>query len=86
MNYKKEELIDQFVETVKKRFPELEFMKITDGADDPDDVWVHFIVPDDEDKMTEVSEFTGYLTSDLLIEFGWLIIICQHPVKYAKAA
>jgi len=86
MNYKKVELIKDFISTIEKQFPDIKFLYILDGPEDPEDVWVHFQVPDDEEKMSEISDFASTLTSDLLIEYGWLFLICQHNVKYAKAA
>jgi len=86
MNYKKEELVKQFIETIKMKFPEIELLNILDGPEDPEDVWIHFSVPDDEDKITEISHFASGLSSDILLEYGWLFIICPRNIKYAKAA
>ncbi len=78
MNYKQKELVDKFISIIKDKYPLIDYLHVTESPDDPNDLWVHFYVPYDENIQTEISEFAGMLSSDFLVEYGWLLIIYQH--------
>ena len=72
---KKQQLVDQFLQQVKEKYPEVELIEITEGAEDPEDVWVKFTAPDDEDREIELMDFLADLETDILLEHGILISI-----------
>jgi hypothetical protein len=61
--------------TLKAKFPEIELVDITESVEDPRDVWVHLIMPEDEDRVIELREFAADKSMDILMEQGYHITI-----------
>jgi len=81
MNFKQKELVEKLFNAVKEKFPEVELIKVTDGYEDPADLWVNVTAPEDEDREEEMIKFACDMTTDLLLDYGYYISIM--PRKYA---
>jgi hypothetical protein len=60
---------------LKLQFPELELVGFSEGPEDPDDVLVNVIMPDDEDREIAVRGLAAEISTDILMDYGYLIII-----------
>lgn len=84
INFKQQELIDSLLHAVKEKYPEVEFINVTESPEDPADLWINVTAPDDEDRELELSEFTSQLSTDILQDYGYLILVM--PRKNGKPA
>lgn len=82
INFKQQELIDSLLHAVKEKYPEVEFINVTESPEDPADLWINVTAPDDEDRELELSEFTSQLSTDILQDYGYLILVM--PRKNGK--
>jgi len=81
INFKQRELIDRLFNAVKEKFPEVNFLKVTESPEDPADLWVNVTAPEDEEREMELTEFSSDITTDMLLDYGCYISIM--PRKYA---
>ena len=87
MNFKQKELIDTFFQTVKAKFPEVELIDVTESPEDPSDLWVNVTAPDDEDREIAMTEFACDKTTDMLLDYGYHILIMpRHSYRQQAAA
>jgi hypothetical protein len=49
INFKQEELIDELVNTLIKKFPEVEFINISESPEDSESLWINVTSPKDLD-------------------------------------
>jgi hypothetical protein len=75
MNFKQKELIQKLFNTVKEKFPEVEFISVTEGPENPADLWVNITAPDDEDREIELIEFAGDKITDILLDYGYYFLV-----------
>jgi len=71
VNFKQKELIRAFFHSIKKKFPEVEFVSVTEIPENPADLWINITEPDDEDRELELIEFSGEKTTDMLLDYGY---------------
>lgn len=45
INFKQKELIRQIFNDVKGKFPETEFISVTEGPENPSDLWINITAP-----------------------------------------
>ena len=74
-NLKQMELSKMLFDSLKEKFPEIKFVGITEGCDNPNDVWVNIIYPEDEDREIEMCEMASEITTDILLDHGYNILI-----------
>jgi hypothetical protein len=60
---------------VKEKFPEIELVSITPTAYNSDSIWVNIIYPNDEDREIELGEMASEITTDILLDYGYNILI-----------
>jgi len=89
MNFKQKELIDKLFQAVKERFPEVAFINVTESPEDPADLWINITAPVDEDREIELTAFAADKSTDILLDYGYQLLIMPHPVdssvnQYAK--
>ncbi len=83
INFKQQELVEKISAAVKERFPEVEFINVTEGPEDPADLWLNVIAPENEDREMAFRDFTSELTSDILLEYGYLILVMPRSEQEA---
>lgn len=79
INVKQEELIKELFDSVKTEFPDVEFVSVTESPENPNDLWVNVTRPKDEDTEIELIEFVGNKSTDILLDFGYHILVM--PIK-----
>ncbi len=86
MNFKQQELIDRLFQAVKEKYPEVEFINVTESPEDPADLWINITAPEDEDREIELSKFANQISTDILQDYGYLIFVMpRHNGKLAGA-
>lgn len=74
-NFKQKELSHMLFDRLKEKFPEIRLTGITPGAEDPEDIWVNIIYPEDEDREIALRELAGEISSDILLDYGYSVSI-----------
>ncbi len=85
LNFKQEELIDKLMSQIKERFPEVDLINITESPEDPESLWINVTRPYDEDRDLELLEFAGDKVTDILLDYGYHMLVMPRTPK-AKAA
>ncbi|MCP4353485.1 MAG: hypothetical protein GY795_49175 [Desulfobacterales bacterium] len=75
INFKQEELIEGLLEDLKKNFPDVQFVEVTESPENPNDLWVNVTRPKDEDREIELSEFFSEKCVDILMDYGYHILV-----------
>lgn len=84
INFKQKELVDKLFQAVKEKYPEIEFISVTEGPEDPADLWINVTAPEDEDREIELSQFANQVSADILQDYGYLIFVM--PRRNGKPA
>lgn len=79
MNDKQKELSTMLFEKLKKQFPEIEFVGITESVENPNNLRVKILMPDDEDREIELREMASEISTDILLDYGYHILISSAP-------
>jgi hypothetical protein len=83
INFKQEELIEEIFGAVKDKFPEVEFISVTESPEDPADLWINISAPENEDREDELIEFASDKTTDVLLDYGYHMLVM--PVRKQAA-
>jgi len=83
INVKQEELIQQLMAQIGEEFPEVDFINIVEHPEDPESLWINVTAPGDEDREMDLIEFAGDRITDILLDYGYHMLVM--PVR-KKAA
>ena len=75
INFKQQELVDNLIQAVKKKFPEIQLVDISESPEDPNDLWVNVTFPKDENRKIELMEYAANLETDILLDYGYHIML-----------
>jgi hypothetical protein len=75
LNFKEQELSNNLFNKLKKQFPAIELVEIIENSYDGGDVWMRVIPPLDRQERTQFSELAAELTTEILMEYGYDIVI-----------
>ncbi len=78
INFKQEELIKKIMKSVRRKFPEVEFIKITESPEDPETLWINVTAPKDEDREMELIKFAGNKAIDILLDYGYYFLVMPN--------
>jgi hypothetical protein len=84
INFKQEKLIDELINTLRNKFSEVEFIDITESPEDSESLWINVTAPKDEDKEIELREFASDITTDILLDYGYHMLVMPTHVKNVK--
>ncbi len=85
LNYKQEELIQQLADEIQQKFPEVRFIDVGPGADNPNDIWIRVTEPKEEARMLELMEFCSSKTTDILLDYGYHMLVMPTPSEVGLA-
>ncbi len=74
-NDKQVELSQMLFDKLKGLFPEIKLSGITEGAENPDNVWVNIVMPGDVDREIEMRELASDISTDILLDYGYHVSI-----------
>ena len=80
---KQQDLIEQLYQTVKEKYPEIEFLGVSESPEDPADLWINVAAPMDEDREIEMTEFASEKSTDILLDHGYLIFVMPRTKEQA---
>lgn len=75
INFKQEELIEELVNTIKGKFPEIELVSVTESPDDPETLWINITAPEDEDRKIAMREFGNDKATDIFLDYGYYMLV-----------
>jgi hypothetical protein len=75
INFKQEELIEGLMNTIREKFPEVELINVAEGPEDPETLWINMTAPEDEDREIELLRFGSGIVADILLDYGYHILI-----------
>lgn len=75
INFKQKELIQNFFREMKQKFPETEFVSVSESPENPSDLWINITALEDENREEELISFASDKTSDILLDYGYYITI-----------
>ncbi|MBM2815036.1 MAG: hypothetical protein HW421_1798 [Ignavibacteria bacterium] len=80
INHKQQQLMDELLEKVKLRYPEIVFKDLQFSPDDPEQIWINVVADMDEDKEIEMRSYSASLETDILLGYGYAIsIMPENP-------
>lgn len=75
LNFKQEELLNEFVNDILKQYPDIQFVEVTESPEDPESHWVFFTAPEDEDREMELIRYASDKAMDILCDYGYHFLI-----------
>jgi hypothetical protein len=75
MNFKQQELTEEFFQVLKTEFPEIELIDVTPSPEDPNDLWLNITAPSEEEREFEMMDMASGRTADILQEYGYFILV-----------
>ncbi len=75
INFKQRELSQMLFDNLKQQFPEIDLVEIVEGPENPNHVWVRIAMPENEDREIEAREMASEISTEILMDYGYLIII-----------
>ncbi|MCP4137084.1 MAG: hypothetical protein GY754_39310 [bacterium] len=75
INFKQEELIENLVGYVRERFPDVKFISVTESPEDPESLWIRVTAPQDEDRESELIEYSADKSMDILLDYGYHMLV-----------
>ncbi len=84
INFKQEELIEQLMNLIQNKFPEVELIKVMESPEDPESLWIEVTAPDDEDREMELSDFSCEEATDIFLDYGYHMLVSPVPKKYVN--
>jgi len=83
INFKQEELIENLMNQIKNKFPEVRLIKIMEGCEDPESLWIKVSSPEDEDREMELRDFASDKVTDILLDYGYHMLVMPMREKAA---
>jgi len=84
INFKQMELSQQLFDKLKTQYPEIELVSIGESPIYQDSIWVNIIMPEDEERDISMSELAAEISTDMLTDYGYDIMI--SPATRVEAA
>ncbi|QTA91468.1 hypothetical protein [Desulfonema magnum] len=75
INFRQKELIEELMNQIGKKFPEIELIDVTESPEDPESLWINVTEPGTEERMLELTEFSGDKTMDILLDYGYHMLV-----------
>jgi len=75
INFKQQELIDSLLKALKKNFPDVKFIDITESPENPNDLWIRVPDPEDDEKQLRLIKYFSRKTTDILMDYGYHILV-----------
>lgn len=75
INFKQEELIEELVNHVREKFPEVRFIEVSESPEDPESLWVRVTAPEDEDRVSALIGYSADKSMDILMDYGYHMLL-----------
>ena len=77
INYKQQELIEELFNTVKAKFPEIEFVGLGENPDYKDHILIKVVADMDDERRNDMREFAIDRAIEILDNYGYLFSVMQ---------
>lgn len=84
LNFKQEELIENLIKDIQKKFPEVELIDVVPSAETDRTLWIEVTRPDDEDREIELREYASEKTMNILLDYGYHMLVMPTVNKKDK--
>ena len=71
INFKQEQLIEELVNYIGKKFPEIGFIGVSESPEDSESLWIRVTAPEDEDRESELIRYSADKSMDILLDYGY---------------
>jgi acetolactate synthase regulatory subunit len=78
INFKQEELIKKIMRAIRRKFPEVRLIDVTESPDDPEILWLNMTAPEDEDREIELLRFGSKKVTDIMLDYGYYFLIMPN--------
>jgi hypothetical protein len=85
MNLKQEEIIEDLMALIKRRYPEVELTSVQKSPESSTTLWIEVTAPEDEDRCIEMREFASDRLADIQLDYGYHMLIMPIPKKETEA-
>ncbi len=75
LNHKQKEIVENYVDDLRERFPEIEFLDVVPSIDGPNTIWILVTDPSSEERLIDLFEFSGQRAVDILDDYGYHILV-----------
>jgi hypothetical protein len=75
INFKQQQLIDELVNYIGKKFPEIRFIGVSESPEDSESLWIRVTAPEDEDRESELIRYSADKSMDILLDYGYHILL-----------
>jgi len=58
---------------IEEKFPEIDFVGLSESAENRDNIWVNIKYPHEEDRQLEIYELSGDISTVILLDDGYSI-------------
>ncbi len=84
INFKQEELIKKLMRAIRRKFPEVRLIDVSESPEDPETLWLNMTAPEDENREIELRRFGSEKVTDILLDYGYYFLIM--PTRETQAA
>ncbi len=81
LNFKQEELIEELINYIRNKFPEIRFVGVSESPEDSESLWIRVTAPEDEDRESELIRYSADKSMDILMDYGYHLLVM--PTKTA---
>ncbi len=81
INFKQEELIKKIMRAVRRKFPEVELIKVTESPEGYETLWINVTAPEDEDREMALIKFAANKTIDILLDYGYHFLVMPNNLR-----
>jgi len=83
INFKQEELIEQLVNHIRAKYPEVKLIEVTESPEDSDSLWLIVTAPKDEDRESELITYSADKSMDILLDYGYhMLVMPAHETGF----
>ncbi|MCG3119393.1 MAG: hypothetical protein ALAOOOJD_01785 [bacterium] len=86
LNHKQEELIAQLAREIEEKFPDIKFIEVVPSPESTNTLWLHFTEPENEARFMEIAEYASARTMDILLDYGYHLVVLPVVENGAVAA
>ncbi|MBF0099344.1 MAG: hypothetical protein HQK77_00400 [Desulfobacterales bacterium] len=84
INFKQEELITKLIDCIREKYPGVSLIDVTESPEDTETLWINITAPESEEMKIAVREFGSDKATDILLDYGYHMLIMptqqdSHP-------
>jgi hypothetical protein len=80
LNSKQEQLIDELVKYIRKQFPEIGFIGVSESPEDSESLWIRVTAPEDENRESELIRYSADKSMDILMDYGYHFLVMPTKI------